>query len=830
MKRILILLLTLSLLCGCAASPAANTQNTQPSQAEEENPMKTDLTEKFVAAPGETLPAEKTYSFGSKDIPEYKTGDLVLVTLEVKANTGVKKLDAHLYQGGVEGTDVYFIPAQWTRLVLCSDPAAQPVGLKLAAEEGIALRSLTVENVKKADPLDMGDRLGQFLVDDFQKIELPEAGVGAGRTTDLVKSGSYIYSIGAGSFTVTDVSDPAAPKVCGTVSGLGNTRQIALLESGTDVMITARGFGAYIIDASNPNAPRIRCTYDTLEMGTGICISGRYAYISNRQYGVEIVDLSNPDHPQYVCTVPTGEVQSAQVFDGRLYCGLYGEHRVDIYDLTAAEPKKIGEVLLSGRGDGLSVAKDGERTLLYAATGHHSVKKLAAKTPVSELRFGQGNGMDIVDVTDPAAPKWLSTVRCDGRFYHSSHDYWEAHVSEADGHRYAHVVSTYNGLYIYNVDDPTAPVRVAHVTVPIDQASPNYTLYKSNIRTIVFPFDKYKGIQSPFGAMVCDGGVLYLAGVLTDLHILPMEQLGSGVSVGAKQLTHETAAAHTYPAFDPEGQVHAVISDGKQLYAACGTDGIAVLDPNLKLKSMHPAKGTCYDVHLFEGVLYSAEGRAGLAAYDAASMEELWRYAPEGKVIKQVRLSPKGRFALLHSGDTEASVVRLEDLTEVYSRRTNSQMYHHNISSTLINGRYLCFWAQSTNEVWLDFGEEDDRMVPVELTEYVSRTNMLGGVVEYRGKALNMTTTGYILYDPTQDPTNLPALGGMTGKPTVSGDLLIVANRVKGKVYFVDISNPEDPRTKDELLLPGNPDIVLVAHGSVYVPCGNAGLIKLSMR
>ena len=53
---------------------------------------------------------------------------------------------------------------------------------------------------------------------------------------------------------------------------------------------------------------------------------------------------------------------------------------------------------------------------------------------------------------------------------------------------------------------------------------------------------------------------------------------------------------------------------------------------------------------------------------------------------------------------------------------------------------------------------------------------------------------------------------------------------MKGTVYFVDISNPEDPRTKDELLLPGNPDIVLVAHGSVYVPCGNAGLIKLPMR
>ena len=134
--------------------------------------------------------------------------------------------------------------------------------------------------------------------------------------------------------------------------------------------------------------------------------------------------------------------------------------------------------------------------------------------------------------------------------------------------------------------------------------------------------------------------------------------------------------------------------------------------------------------------------------------------------------------------------------------------------------------------MWLDFGEEDDRAVPVETVEYVSRTNMAGGVVDYRGKALNMTTSGYILYDPAEDPSALPALSGTsgcTGKPTVYGDLLIVTNRVKGKLYFQDISDPSAPRLTAELQLSGNPDIALVAFGSVYVPCGNAGLIRISL-
>ena len=112
--------------------------------------MKNDLTTKFVSAPGDALPAERTYSIKNSDIPELKNGDLVLLTLEVKADSGSKALGVNFYQGGVDASDVYYIPAQWTKIVLCSDPESTPVGLKLTAEEGIALRSLTFENKKKA--------------------------------------------------------------------------------------------------------------------------------------------------------------------------------------------------------------------------------------------------------------------------------------------------------------------------------------------------------------------------------------------------------------------------------------------------------------------------------------------------------------------------------------------------------------------------------------------------------------------------------------------------------------------------------------------------------
>ena len=56
-----------------------------------------------------------------------------------------------------------------------------------------------------------------------------------------------------------------------------------------------------------------------------------------------------------------------------------------------------------------------------------------------------------------------------------------------------------------------------------------------------------------------------------------------------------------------------------------------------------------------------------------------------------------------------------------------------------------------------------------------------------------------------------------------------MCSRVKGKVYFFDISDPQSPRLKEEVNLLGNPDIALVAFGSVYVPNGNGGLVKLPM-
>lgn len=46
----------------------------------------------------------------------------------------------------------------------------------------------------------------------------------------------------------------------------------------------------------------------------------------------------------------------------------------------------------------MKVAAFNGRTYLYAATGQHTVS-VPVDTPLTDLRYGQGNGLDIFDVT-----------------------------------------------------------------------------------------------------------------------------------------------------------------------------------------------------------------------------------------------------------------------------------------------------------------------------------------------------------------------------------------------------------------------------------------------
>ena len=135
--------------------------------------------------------------------------------------------------------------------------------------------------------------------------ELPMVrSLGLGSSMDATVEGQTLYVIGRGNLHVADISDPAAPKIVGRLTNLGNTRQIEVHRG--VAYVTAREDGLFVVDVTKPDTPALLCHYDTIELATGIALSGDVAFIACRTPGVELVNISNPRQPVHLSTVRTG--------------------------------------------------------------------------------------------------------------------------------------------------------------------------------------------------------------------------------------------------------------------------------------------------------------------------------------------------------------------------------------------------------------------------------------------------------------------------------------------------------------------------------------------
>lgn len=829
-------------------------------------------------------------------------GDILLLTMPVRGKNVCSKITVYWDFTGTDVEMTYYAPVQWSNLYMPVKCDGALNGITVSVDTGcVQVGTATVENMGAATFEDLALKSGLWLLEDFDNIVLPEsagvkanneafyteAGITSGRTADVVLSsdGKYIYSIGDGMLTVTDVTDPANPVIkskltgMGDVAGtssLGDTRQLCLLPGkGTDggdaVIFTCRSYGAFIFDMADPANPVELAHYDALEMATGLAVYGDYAFICSRFYGVEVVDLSDPSNPIHLCTILNegGEVQSCKVVDGILYAGEYNNNCVSIYDVTdPLNYKKLGTCVLNGRGDGMAVATVGDRTYLYAGTGHHSQTGLANATPLSNLSYGQGNGLDIFDVTDPANPVWLSTSKIDGRFYNTSCDFWSAEYAydAATGRSYAYLVSTFNGLYVFDVTDPAAPVRVGRVALQILPDSDNYGAYglTNSSRAFIYNFDTTGENPTKYGAVgsvACADGVLYIGGASTDLYVYEYSKAFAQPALSQDVTVEVTGDYYTFDAFAgcasatvEGGQTYAVDELDGYIYVAAGAKGIQIYDKDLNSLGSVATDDICYDLYIQDGKLYTAEGRAGVAIYtvDGLTLTETWRHVSNVGQVTAVRPSVTGKFVALHVGAVTGQIVRVSDSETVVSVKAASQMYHHNVTG-LVAGRYMGFWANSSSERWYDFGENDSLDTPVRVTGsssgYAPIAAMTGGITAYGDLALATGNGGYYLYDPssiTADEQKAltmikPVNGsgskvGIYGKATIAGNTMISCDRIYGRIYITDISDINNPvllaayGTREGTALVGNPDIAKVVGNTVYIPLGYMGIVKLTLE
>jgi len=273
--------------------------------------------------------------------------------------------------------------------------------------------------------------------------------------------GNYAY-LGVGyRFSILDVSDPIQPAVVGQ-SGILLDSVRGVFVTGSYAYVTVASAGLYIFNISNPAAPAWVGFYDTPGWAEDVAVAGSYAYVADFDRGLRVIDISDPAEPVEVgfYDPPAGESISVAVVGDYAYLadstftGVGGGLRVVDISNPAA-PTEVGyHSTLCRAAKDVVVAGN---YAYVAATGCHLVI-LDISEPTNPTFTGMlyksgldngvaldgsiaylagSNGLSVVDVSDPAAPKQVD-------FYSTTA--WLERVAVSDGYVYA--TATFDGLFI----------------------------------------------------------------------------------------------------------------------------------------------------------------------------------------------------------------------------------------------------------------------------------------------------------------------------------------------------------------------------------------------
>jgi hypothetical protein len=300
------------------------------------------------------------------------------------------------------------------------------------------------------------------------------------RSYDLAIVGSLLYNaVGKGGLQIFDISNPITPTLRGSYTAADLTDSPVNVTDNRAYVVG--DFKLMILDVSNPNNPTFLGQYSAISVPHSIKVVGTLAYIAS-DFGLDIIDVSNPSNPTQRGHYSAGVTNAVQLVGQRAYIAAQG-----IYD--------------------------SQQGLI-------------------------GNGLEIVDVSDPTSPKLL------GRY--TTPDATEA--LQVVGTR-AYVVDA-EGVYVIDVSDPANPTLLTTYHTP---GSPIGIEISGDL---IYIADGGGGLQilrvrdssSGSGLVTPNGGTLNFAGDLSlqfppsavtspitvtyTRLVLPTQSLGSARSAG----------------------------------------------------------------------------------------------------------------------------------------------------------------------------------------------------------------------------------------------------------------------------------------------------------
>lgn len=653
-------------------------------------------------------------------------------------------------------------------------------------------------------------------------------------TTASIADNQYLYSVNKGTLTVYDITG-STPIAVSSLDGLGNCHDISFINSGEALVISSRENGAYFVDIKNPLHPVTAGKYPTLEMSSGLAVNGCYAFICSRYFGVEIIDASDIYNPKYYSQISNREeMYDCSIDDHYLYIGVWAQKKIIIYDISnLRNPAQINTINLDGNVGGIVV----ENGILYAATGYHSRDNA---TTVTSVGFGMGNGLEIYDVKNPKNPKWLSTNKIDGRYKYSGSDYWKVKVSG----KYAVLASTYNGLYIYDTSNLSAPVLINKSTIRIEKDSPNYKKFISG--SFIFNFDTSAFNQAPVLSVCTAFNKLFFGDPNTGIYQMNLEGAKAEIIpnialTGSDKNIPEAPMLNGYTSniVNTNSSVYAAKCANHLIYLAT-SEGITVLDENLNTITTYITEFPVKDIAISRDgkYLYTAECDNGVGIYSIDNDRINYLSSCNDKTkynfsVTSLSLTADENYIIAQGGFSRICTIDIRNKNKpiIRSLASGGSMYYRNICQGCIADKYTAVCDNGKINLFESDGNS--------LTTVKTLTNSVGsetnGMAAYNDCIVAVYNNGYVYFNPMTENQKLSTLplhkvsgiSYLRGKPVIYGDIMVISYCYGKEVTIVDISDLDNPKLISQLKIDASLDLAEITDNFIIIPMRNDGVLVL---
>ena len=758
--------------------------------------------------------------------------DLLVLKLTMQAQEKCAKINISINNGEITATYPVYIEKADYYIPITGITNINSVVITLSTD----YQDITISDFQLADFGDdkiIDHKTGIYLCDKTN-VYVNEGDAFGAASNACTADDNYLYSVNKGLLTVYDIRDGKAPEIVSTLSGLGKCHDISLLNDGKALIITSRENGAYFVDISDPKNPVIASAYPTLEMATGLAVYGDYVFICSRYFGIEIIDASDIYNPQYYSQVSNlEEMYDCSVYDHYLYVGIWGQKKVQIYDISdLRKPELASTILLDGNAGGIVV----DNGILYASTGYHSRDD---STSISSVGFGMGNGMEIYDVSDPNNPVWLSTSKIDGRYKYSGNDYWKIKVSG----KYAFLASTYSGLYIFDVSNLSAPVRVENCTIRIEKNSPNYKAYSSG--SYIFNFDTSDYVQGAVLSLCTSKDRVFFGDPTTGIYEKHLDGITSEKIIyedltgsEKKTLSLPEIDGYTTALYESDCSVYTAKYANDLIYLAT-SHGIQVLDKQFNLLYEYTTKYPVKDIVISHDgkYLYTAECEAGVGVFSINGSNISRLSICKGSIqpdftITSLEMCADESYLIAQAGFTRFATINVTDkLNPVMSVSVSyGTMYYRNICQGVIGNKYNAF--SDGSKITL-FTKDNDKIIQYKTISntIASETN---GIAAYGDYIVGIYKNGYIYFDPITNTKTLSSLKVnkiqgvlLKGKPVIYDNIMVVSYCTNGEFFIIDISDLNSPKLIGNAKVSASLDVATITDDYILIPLRNDGLIIL---